>query len=178
MKTVAALAILLCTGLALAQEKVQGGDFKTKQPKNVKATTAPVTRAEAAKVFGKVWTAFATGLKVKGANPVKLTADNKPITKDEVLASIKSLVASTSPTFKRSASPTPFKPTRFRKDLDQVAYAKLVKDGFVMPVGPLVTGSNGPVSTFEFGDAVGVMIVRIADLAHLPSRKFSPSLMK
>ena len=178
MKNFAAAAVLLCVGFAFAQEKVQGGDFKKKQPKEVKQSAAPVTHAEATKVFAKVWKGLASGLKVKGANPVKLPTDGKPITKDELLASIKSIVNVSTPLFKRSASPTAFQPSRFRKDFNQAAYSKLVKDGFVMPVGPLVIGSNGPVSTFEFGDAVGVMIVRIADLAHLPSRKFSPSLMK
>ena len=70
-----------------------------------------------------------------------------------------------------------FKPERFRKDFDQASYLKLVRDGFVMPVGPLVVGKDGPVSTNEFGDSIGVLLIRISDLVHMPNRQYSPDLM-
>lgn len=178
MKSIVAFFVILCCGFALGQGKDEGGDIKLKQPKNVKSSSAPVTRAEANKVFEKAWKSLAKGLKAKGNNPVKLAADGKPVSKNEVLAAMKAIVTQVEPMFKRSATPVAFKASRLRKDLDQVAYGKLIKDGFVMPVGPLVVGDNGSLTTYEFGDAVGVMLVRIADLVHLPSRKFTPALMK
>ena len=154
------------------------GQLKKKTEKVVKVSAAPVTHAEAQKTFERVWKTLSKGLKAKGPNPVKLSADGQPVTKDEVLQSIKVVVAQVEPLFKRSASPLAFKPQRFRKDLNQGAYSKLVRDGFVMPVGPLVVGKNGPLSTYEFGDAIGVLLVRISDLVHMPTRKFSPNLMR
>jgi len=178
MKSIVAFIAILCCSFAIAQGKDEGGDVKPKQPKNVKTSSAPVTRAEAQKTFDKAWKSLAGGLKAKGANPVKITADGKPVSKNEVLSAIKAIVTRVQPLFKRSASPVNFNSTRLRKDMDQAAFSKLIKDGFVMPVGPLVVGKDGSLSTYEFGDAVGVMLVRIADLVHLPSRKFTPALMK
>lgn len=177
MKAILSVALLCSVSVGFAQQK-DNPDFKKKEPRNVKATSAPVTHAEAKATFDKAWAALAKGLKFKGTNPVRLASDAKAVTKDEVLAAIKAMVGQVQPYFKRSASPVAFSSNRFRKDLDQKAYAKLVKDGFVMPVGPLVVGKNGTLTTAEFGDAVGVMIVRIADLAHLPMRKYTPALMK
>ncbi|MBI1333306.1 MAG: hypothetical protein GC165_10555 [Armatimonadetes bacterium] len=178
MKYLAILVSLLLCGLAFGQGDDSGvKDPKMKQPKVIKATTAPVTHAEAQKTFDKMWAAMAKGLKVKGSNPVALASDAKPITKNEVLAAMQKVVDQVTPMFKRSATPAAFVPARFRKDFDQTAFTKLVKDGFVMPYGPLVTGSNETVSTHDFGDAVGTLMVRISDLVHLPSRKYSPALM-
>ena len=176
MKVVLITVALVVSSFAFAQVK-DSEDVKLKQPKEIKSSTAPVTHTEAIAVFDKAWSALAKGLKVKGTNPVKLTKDNNPITKNEVLAAIKSMVDNTKSMFKRSATPTPFKAERLRKDFDQATYTKLIKDGFVMPVGPLVVGKDGPVSTHEFGDSIGVVLIRISDLIHMPSRKFSPDIM-
>ena len=147
MKKIAAVvSVILLASFAMSQDQ-DGGDIKRKQVRDVKVSNAPVTHAEAKKIFDKAWNAIAKALKLKSANPVKMTSDGKPVTKDEVLSSMKSIVSLVSPSFKRSASPVKYDQTRFRKDLDSGAFGKLVKDGFVMPVGPLVMGSNGPGST-------------------------------
>ena len=176
MKTVIFFGATLLCGFAIGQAK-SADDVKMKTHKDVKTSSAPVTRAEASKVFDRGWNSLVKGLKVKGANPVKIVSDGTPITKNEILAAFQSIVSQVQPMFKRSASVTPHYVSRLRKDFDQTKYLKLIRDGFVMPVGPLVVGKDGPVSTFEFGDAVGVLLIRISDLIHMPVRKFSPNLM-
>ena len=171
------IAVVLMIG-SYAAAQVQGaGEVKMRKPKDVRSSAAPVTHAEANAVFAKAWQSLVTGLKVKGANPVKMAMNQAPVTKNEILAAFKSMVTQVQPMFKRSASPARYKPERLRRDLDQANYAKLIRDGFVMPVGPLVVGRDGTVSTHEFGDSVGVMLIRIADLIHMPSRRFSPDIM-
>jgi hypothetical protein len=54
---------------------------------------------------------------------------------------------------------------------------KLIKYGFVAPVGPLVASKREGLTLREFGDAVGYFLARAADLTHTPSSKFSPALM-
>ncbi|MEI8283222.1 MAG: hypothetical protein WCG75_12515 [Armatimonadota bacterium] len=176
MKSVWLVIGVLGASLALGQDQAPD---KLNHPKTkpVKSTTAPVTHAEAKTVFDLAWKSLTTGIKVTGPNPVTLKSDKSPITKNETLIAFKQIVTRVESTFKRSASPVNFNPQRLRKDLDQATLGKNHEDGFVMPAGPIVTGKDGTVSTFDFGDAVGVLLIRIADLAHMPSRKFSPALM-
>lgn len=175
MRAVAILAILV-SATAIGQVGGQT-EFKPKTTKTVKPSEIPVTRAEAAKTFEKAWKALVRGLKVKGTAPYRITADAKPVTKDEVLAGVLAITNATKPYFKRIPVSAKYDVKKFRATFDQPKYLTLVKLGFVMPYGPLVTGKTTTVTPFEFGDAVGVMLVRIADLAHLPTRKFSPALM-
>jgi len=176
MKPVCLVIGVLAATLAFGQEKPTD-KLKHEKAKPVKATTAPVTHAEAKAVFELAWKSLANGLKATGPNPVTLKSDKSPITKNETLIAFKQIVSRVEPSFKRSASPVSYNPQRLRKDLDQATLGKLITDGFVMPAGPTVTGKDGTLSTFDFGDAVGVLLIRIADLAHMPSRKFSPTLM-
>lgn len=176
MKSIA-LGLILVSAISFGQAGQQAPEFKPKATTKVKATGAPVTRAEAAKTLDKVWKALGRGLKIQGAAPYKLVADKTPVSKDEVLASFLGIMNAAKPHFKRIPVSSKYNVKVFRADFDQAKHLGLVKLGFVMPYGPLVTGKTKTLTPFEFGDAVGVLIIRIADLAHLPSRRFSPSLM-
>lgn len=177
MKIILVLILALISTSTVFSQGKGSNEPNMKQVKDVKSTSAPVTHAEAQAVFAKAWGALAKGLKAKGVNPVKLPSDKNPVTKNEVLSAFKAIVEQTRPLFKRSASKVAYNPSRVRKDMDLQRYGRLIQDGFVMPVGPIATGKDGGLSTFEFGDAVGVLLLRIADLSHMPSRKFSPGLM-
>jgi hypothetical protein len=173
-----ALAILTTLVAATAMAQIgEQKEFKPKATKTVKASDQPVTRAEAAKTFEKAWKALGRGLKIQGAAPYKIAADNKPVTKDEVLGAVLAITNAAKPHFKRIPVSAKYDAKKFRTTFSQPKFLPLVKLGFVMPYGPLVTGKTTTVTPYEFGDAVGVMLIRIADLAHLPSRKFSPALM-
>ncbi|MEI7577668.1 MAG: hypothetical protein WCK51_12305 [Armatimonadota bacterium] len=168
------MTFLILATLCSAQS---GEEFKKPTPKVVKTSVAPVTRAEARKVLDRAWSVLAKGLKLAGGSPVKMTNGPEAITKNEVLAEFSLIVQATTKQFKRSPRPASFDAKRLRVDGDSAQMQFLVAKGLVMPLGPLVTGKNGPVSTSEFGDAVGVLIARLADLCHLPSTTYSPNLM-
>lgn len=54
---------------------------------------------------------------------------------------------------------------------------KLVSWGFVARVDALATGTKPGLSPSEMGDAIGYFLCRLSELTHLPSSKFSPTLM-
>ncbi len=174
MKFVLVLLAFCLSWVAVAQDQ---GEFRKPTTKEVKVSAAPVTRAEARKVLDRAWTVLAKGLKLKGAAPFSLVADATPVTKNEVLAEFARLVTVSAAGYKRSPRPSRFDAARLRKDGDSAQMTALVSKGLVMPLGPLVTGKNGTISTVEFGDAVGVLMARLADLCHLPSGQYSPNLI-
>lgn len=174
MRKILILVSLVISSAVFAQDT---GEFKKPTPKAVKTSTAPVTRAEARKVLDRAWSILAKGLKLTVPSPVKLVGSGDPISKNEILSEFALLANASAKYFKRSPRPSTFEAARLRTDGDSAQIKFLVSKGIVMPLGPLVTGKNGTVTTAEFGDAVGVLIARLADLCHLPSTKYSPNLM-
>lgn len=156
----------------------QAGNSEFKKPtvKVVKSTAAPVTKSEAKKTFDKVWLALTDGLSIKGKNPVKLQVVPGTVTRNEVVQAIQVLVSSTESFYKRSPKKAVYDRNRIRTDFDQSKFGKLIDEGFISPYGPLTTGKVDQLTTKQFGEAVGQVLVRVADLCHLPSRKFSPFL--
>lgn len=59
----------------------------------------------------------------------------------------------------------------------QPKLVKLVRYGCIGPVSVLATGPTDSISPEDFGDAVGLFLVRIADLTHTSSARFSPDLI-
>lgn len=174
MKLISVALLVVAATTSFAQDG--GQEFKKPQPKSVKTSTAPVTRSEANKVFGKLWTALSEGLSIKKANPVKFADLKGNITRNEVVVAIQSVVSATEASYKRSPRKAVFDRKRIRSDFDQKKYLKLIDEGFISPYGPLTTGKVDQLTTKEFGESIGQVLVRIADLCHLPSRKFSPFL--
>lgn len=174
MKTCVALFVVSLASLGSSQDT---GEFKKPTTKAVKTSSGPVTKAEARKVLDRAWVVMAKGLKMSMPSPTKLVAGPQAVTKNEILAEFALIANASAKHFKRSPRPSNFDASRLRKDADSSQLNYLVSKGLVMPLGPLVTGKNGTVSTSEFGDAVGVLIARLADLCHLPSTKYSPNLM-
>lgn len=70
---------------------------------------------------------------------------------------------------------------RYRADFKRIPAGLGPKPGvkalrLISPTGPLALG-KATLTTVEFGDAVGYFLVRLADLTHVPSHRFSPDLM-
>jgi hypothetical protein len=151
-------------------------EFKKPQTKAVKVSNAPVTKSEAKKVFDKLWNALSEGLAIKGPNPVKFSDAKGNVTRNEVVVAIHSIISATEASYKRSPRKLVFDRKRLRKDFDQAKHLKLIEEGFISPYGPLTTGKIDQLTTKQFGESVGQVLVRVADLCHLPSRKFSPFL--
>jgi hypothetical protein len=173
MKLAVALSVLL-VGAVPAQDVPKFNKPKPKVAKEI--TKSPVTHAEAKQVFEKAWKALSQGLKNPRKFPLQLPNDKLPIKKNEVLSAFTILITAFEPQFRRTPRPTNFKVQRLRKDVIP-GTQQMVSKGFVSPYGPLTTGTNSTLTPKEFGTAVGILMVRITDLSHMPSSKFSPSLM-
>ena len=148
--------------LVLAQT-AQKPTYKVR-PKPAVKTSAPVTRAEGRAVFVRLQRIAdrALGGK-KAAGEPGFSASASPLTA--------TLVATE---FGRLAD-------RYRGDFRLVPAGLGPKPGvkalrLISPTGPIAIG-RATLTTGEFGDAVGYFLVRLADLTHTPSHRFSPDMM-
>lgn len=174
MRCSLAVCILLCSIFCVAQTPTE---FKRPTPKVVKETSkAPVTRSEANKTLTKAWKAVSKALFVKEGLQFDIPLDSNPVSRDEVLSAFSKVLNAMEKHVKRFPRPVAFKSERLRKDLDK-KYLSLVSRGFIVPYGVMTTGAKNSLTPKEFGDALGIFIIQLADVCHLPSSKFTPSLM-
>lgn len=149
-------------------------------PKQAKIPSVdpPVSVAEFDFVMRRIEDALVSALKL---NPFKRSApvtDPKPVQRTQVIERLDRLYELAKPKFTN----TP-RPVEFDAKLLQVAppvrekAIKLIKMGCLGPVTNLVTGSRETLKLEEFGDAVALFIVRISELTHIPSARFSPDLI-
>ncbi len=140
---------------------------------------APVTRAEAAATFKDVETALRifSGGKVKGFAPKWGTPG--PATRAEVILAFEKAFEQLRPQFKFTPRMVKFDPSVLRP-VDTAArkpLEKLVAWGCISRLGPLATDAAPSIGLADFGEAVGFMLVRLAELTHTPSSKWTPAMM-
>ena len=137
--------------------------YRVRKAPPVKAS-APVTRAEGRAVFLQLQRVADRALGgAKGAGEPGFAASASALGSDLVIKE-----------FGRLAD-------RYRGDFKRVPGGLGVKPGpkalrLYSPTGAIGIGKKA-LSTREFGDAVGYFLVRLADLTHVPSHRFSPSMM-
>jgi len=142
----------------------------------------PVTHAEASAMLSKAGQAikvFSDG-KVATFAP-KFGSDVKPMTRVELIREFDRMFEAVRPNFKFTPKKVAFdaavlKPGRdaaLRKSLE-----KLVSWGCVARLGPVAVGPSEGLEPDEFGDALGFLLVRLADLSHTPHSRWTPSMMK
>lgn len=172
------LALLLCITFAYAG---QGGDKP--HIKKAKVTgvdqKAPVTRSEAASVFGKLRKAVTSARVAQLAPKSTIVAGNQAVTRDEVILEMSRILDASKKAIKFVPALVKYDPTVFKvgSPSSKSALVTLVSWGFVAPVGSLATGPKQNLSVAQFGDAVGYFLARISDLTHMPSPRWSPYLM-
>lgn len=169
-------AVLLLATMAFAQD---GG--KPKLPKqNVKGVNeaAPVTQAEASAVFTRARNVINIARIAKLATKSQLASSNQLVTRDMVIMEMAKMLKESEPAIKLVPRPVVFdaKLLKAGSPGSKTALLKLVKWGFVAPVGPLATGPTANMTPREFGDAVGFFLARLTDVTHMPSIKWSPYL--
>lgn len=148
--------------LILGQQGEKPG-YKVRKAPVVKAS-APVTRAEARAVFLRLQRVADRALGgSRGAGEPRFVASKEPLTVALVSAEFGRLADRYRPDFKRL--PAGLGPNPGVKALRLVS-----------PTGPIAVGKK-TLTTREFGDSVGYFLVRLADLTHTPSHRFSPNLM-
>ncbi len=115
---------------------------------------------------------------VKGSS--KIPADDKPVQRGEILKEFNRLFEMCKPKFKFSPDMTAYDAKDFTVGNDANAKAmagKLVSWGAVGRVAALVSSSKPTMTVAEFGDAVGFFLLRMSELTHKPSVRFSPPMM-
>ncbi len=172
------LLLLACSIAVLAQ--TPGEPPKHIKPKPV--ANGPVTRAEANAVFAKVRDLMVEVLGVASIKkvPVQTTGTTGLATRDEIILVMDRLTEAAKPSFKISLPPLATEPAAFvtKKANVKEAMVRLVKGGFVNKVDVLLCGPAETIAPDVFGDDIGFLLCRISELSHLPSTKWSPSLMK
>jgi hypothetical protein len=175
MRFVTLLLSFAASAIIFAQEPPS---FKKPTPKLPKESTSlPVTHIEAKKVLEKAILSLNKGIKLSIPMSLGFANDKNSVTKDEVLAVFRNILDAAENKFVRNPRPYKFKQERLRKDLAN-QYHELIRKGIVTPYGPLTTKGNGTLTPKEFGDITSFMMVRIIDLCHQPTQKFSPDLMR
>lgn len=173
--TVCALILVVC--VAGAQEVRPPQKAKPYVPRKIVLSPEPVTKDEAKKVIDQVDSALVAVMPAvkKSESPL---AGSQPVTRAEVVSEFNRIFEAAKPEFK-------FTPRRVSYDASLLtlkdAGAKsrlqsLIAWGCVDQVGPLATSSKDTLGVLEFGDAVGFLLARVAQLSHMPDPKFTPSL--
>ena len=139
----------------------------------------PVTVAEADAVLQKIDSTIRAVLKMKQADK-KPYGPDRAVTRAEVVAKLDAMYESYKPHFQYT--PRPFRlergvAERFNPDeKTQKRIEKLVRWGFLAPVGPVVTGPKDTLSIPEFADAVGYFMSQTAALTYFADPKWVPNL--
>lgn len=149
--------------LLVIGQQAEKPTYSVRQAPAVKSS-APVTRAEGRAVFLQLQRVSDRALGgSRGKGEPAFAGSKEPLTAALSLAEFDRLVNRYRSDFKRMPSGLGAKPG-----------AKTLR--MVSPTGAVGIGKK-TLTTRELGDAIGYFIVRLADLTHTPSHRFSPNLM-
>ncbi|HRF60440.1 MAG TPA: hypothetical protein PLH94_11090 [Fimbriimonadaceae bacterium] len=143
------------------------------------AQNEPVTQGEVRGTLLQTEKHFRAVLKMPPPKPSgKMLGDGEPTTRRFTIERFAALVETLRPKFKIRPRPLRFDEKRLAKlpDALRTKLIALVRGGFIAPLGPLATAKGESVTLKEYGDALGYLISRLAEVTHMPSTKFSPYL--
>jgi hypothetical protein len=174
MKNLFLAGALVLTAVGAPQEPKEG---LSRRPKNVVSTNAPVTQAEARAVFTRAERVLRSALNLKGSGVSPLPAGKQPVTRDQVVGEFARLYKLVGPSAKLTPRPVRFEVTRLRMSgARREDLTRLVRLGAIAPVGAVAAGPKETLTVAEFGDALGFFLARMAEITHMPSRKWTPAL--
>lgn len=174
-----ALIVGLTVGPATIGE-AQGtlGESPTRR---VQSSDAPVTHREASAVIARMEQIIrSVVLRSSAKGTSKIASSNSPVQRTEIVKEFNRLFELCRPKFKFTPDMVSYDAKAFTvgNDANMKAIAgKLVNWGSVGKVSPLVASSKPTVTVAELGDAVGFFLLRMSELTHTPSVKFSPPMM-
>lgn len=176
------MLLLLAGAVVSAEAQTADGGFK-KAKKPLKAINAnggePVTAAEAKFMCDRIQGALMKVLKVSKASSSSLKPSSSAVSCAQLVQEFDRIVGLCQANFKYQ--PFEIKDKSSLAGLTDPASKekalRLVKMGVVPASSPLLTNKSGHVSPAEFGDALGLLVGRMAELTHVPSSKFTPYLM-
>ncbi len=163
----------LCAG-ALAQNEGRA----TRRPLGNQSGT-PVRISEVNFTINKYEKVIRKVLGMPGSSAAIASKDTKPASRALILSGLNRLFEMTKPEFKITPRETKLDGNHFaipRGAQNRGVLEKLVKWGFVGKVSPLATSKSDTLTLAEFGDTMGYFLMRVADLTHTPSAKWSPYL--
>lgn len=143
------------------------------------AQKEPVTQGEVRGTLLQTEKHFRTVLKMPPPKPSgKMLGDGAPTSRTFIIERFDAMVEMFRPKFKIRPRPLRFDEKRLAKLPDRVRkkLVALIRGGFIAPLGPLATAKDESVSLSDYGDALGFLITRLAEVTHMPSPKFSPYL--
>jgi len=173
----ATLAAMAFASLSLAQQDTQPGKAKPYEPRKIVLSPEPVTKTEASKVLLQVDQAIVKVMPRLKAAPVHLSGAN-PVTREEVVDQFDKIFQMAKPEFKFTPRKVTYDPNllTIKDKATRMKLEKLIAWGCVDKVGMLATSPKDTLGVLDFGDAVGLMTSRVAELTHMPDPKFSPDL--
>lgn len=170
--------LVLLVGGAVAQDGLSHA--KRKQDPKV-SVDGPVTRAEAMATLNRLRDAASQVLNRPAIRRVStVPTGTAPVTRDAVILALDRLFEASRESFRFTPEPVAVDSKALVTSDPKVkrAMERLVRNGFLARVGPLVSGPGKNIGVREFGDAIGFFLLRLSELTHTPSSKWSPYLQK
>lgn len=180
MKSVAFAAALVAFVPAMGQDPPQGTPHRAVAP-SAAVANSPVTRSESVAVLKKLRSIVSNVLEIPEIGKISLgEAGSAPVSRDDVALFLDKLAKICEAKFTISTARPPNLPSmaNSKSAAAKAAMDRLVKGGFASRQGPLVAGPGATLRVLEYGDALGFFLLRLAELTHIPSSKFSPALMQ
>lgn len=170
------LAVLLVGFSGHAQEKT--GLSSPKPKPRTDLSKSILTKKDMAEAVTKIDKAIS---KVLNQRPLSLPAETSaaPATREDVIRIFDRLFEKFKPAFKFTPRFVKYDPavlTIPKNKPERAMLEKLIRWQFVAKVGPIAAGNKNTLTLEEFGDALGFFTLRVADLTHLPSARWSPYL--
>lgn len=168
------VVLVACVAGAMAQ-----GEGKQERRAMGSQSSTPVRASEVDFTINKYERVIRKVLGLPGSNSAIMSKDTKPATRAQILNGFNRLFEMAKPEFKMTPRESKYDASLFvvPKGLqNKGVIEKLVKWGFIGKVSPLATSKTDSLTLAEFGDAMGFFLMRVADLTHTPSAKWSPYL--
>ncbi len=140
-------------------------------------TTVGVTGTEVNAVLAKFDKVARKVVGLSGSTSLKSNG-SKAATRFEICSDLWAIAQACEPKFKISPKAIAFEKSRIRSSNTQelALYTKMIRGGWIAPIGPLATNRLDSLTTREFGDALGYFALRLMELTQTPKTKWSPYL--
>lgn len=166
------LTLVLCLSACLGA--AQGESLKKRVAQG--NASSVVSQLDASVAFDRVETVL---FRLTGLNTVlpRIPASALPVRRGDIITRFDRIFELLKPKFN-------FTPRKIKFDPKSLAFSpthpqraaveKLIRWGCISKSSPLATSKNDAVRAADFGEALGVFMMRIADLTHKPDPRFSP----
>lgn len=179
MRLFFALWLAVLSVFAFAQEDPTGTPHRAvRAPANIANST--VSRSESVAVLKRLRTLIAAVLDLPEVGKLSVgELGSSAMAREDFAIFLDKLAKACESRYTFSTARVPSLPSLASAKSPQAKAAmdRLVRGGFTGRQGPLVSGPGPSMRLGDFGDAIGYFLLRLAELTHVPSSRFSPALM-